>query len=118
MNEALSEFLQQPCQKRGLPLHRLSINAGLSPGTVHRIINRKYQPTIFSPNRLADYPGVKREYPWQLAGLIEETDHDEEATLADPQLRLSFARLDKLPNRVKRLAVSIIEAVIVFDDST
>lgn len=72
---------------------------------------------MFSLNRLADYLGVKREYLWQLAGLIEDTDHDEEATLADPRLRLSFARLDKRPKRVRSLVISIIEAVIAFADS-
>jgi hypothetical protein len=53
------------------------MGAGLSPATVHGIINRKYQPSLYSLNRLADYLGVRREYLWQLAEIqhhIEELE--------------------------------------------
>jgi len=53
------------------------MGAGLSPATVHGIINRKYQLTLYSLNRLADYLGVRREYLWQLAEIqhhIEELE--------------------------------------------
>ena len=63
------------------------MNAGLSPGTVHNIINRQFQPTVFSLNRLADYLGVKRQYLWQLAGILEDMDYDQRTTFCDPRLR-------------------------------
>ena len=113
-NQELGDFLLQRCKERGLSLRRLSINAGLSPATVHNIINRQYQPTLFSLNRLADYLGVKRQYLWQLAGLLEDMDYDAETTFGDPQLRFHFARVDKLPKAARNLIVSIIEAVIVY----
>ncbi len=95
-------------------MRRLSMNSGLSPATVHNIIKRKYQPTLFSLNRLADYLGVKREYLWQLAGLLEDMDYDIETTFADPQLRFHFARVDKLPREARKLVISLVEAVLVF----
>ena len=113
-NQELGDFLLQRCKERGLSLRRLSINAGLSPATVHNIINRQYQPTLFSLNRLADYLGVKRQYLWQLAGLLEDMDYDAETTFGDPQLRFHFARVDKLPKAARNLIISNIEAVIVY----
>ncbi len=113
-NKELGDFLLQRCKERGLSLRSLSINSGLSPATVHNIIKRPYQPTLFSLNRLADYLGVKREYLWQLAGLLEDMDYDAEATFGDPQLRFHFARVDKLPKAARNLIISIIEAVIVY----
>ena len=109
--EELAEFLLQTCKEKGVSLRRLSTNAGLSPGTVHNIIKRRYTPTLFSLNRLADYLGVKREYLWQLAGLLEDMDYDE-TTLADPKLRFHFAEADKLPEPTRILIVDIIKAVI------
>jgi len=113
-NKQLGDFLQQQCEQRGLSLRSLSIKSGLSPGTVHNIIKRKYQPALFSLNRLADYLGVKREYLWRLAGLLEDMDCDTETTFGDPQLRFYFARVDKLPKVARNLIISIIEAVIIF----
>ena len=115
-NEELTNFLRQQCKERGLSLRGLSISSGLSPATVHGIIKREYQPTLFSLNRLADYLGVKREYLWQLAGLLEDMDYDATTTFSDPQLRFHFARVDKLPRAARNLIISLIEAVIIFLD--
>ena len=112
-NKELAAFLLQQCKERGLSLRKLSISSGLSPGTVHNIIKRQYQPTLFSLNRLADYLGVKREYLWQLAGLLEDMDYGD-TTFGDPQLRFHLARLDKLPPRARNLVISLITTVIVY----
>jgi len=109
----LGEFLLEQCQQKGLSLRRLSISSGLSPATVHNIIKRQYQPTLYSLNRLADYLGVKREYLWQLASLLEDMDY-EETTFGDPQLRFHFARVDKLPPRARDLIIGLITAVIAY----
>ena len=113
-NKELAEFLWQQCKERGLSLRGLSINSGLSPGTVHSIISRKYQPTLFSLNRLADYLGVKREYLWQLAGLLEDMDYEDKTTFSDPRLRFHLARVDKLPMAARNLVISVIESVIIY----
>ncbi len=112
--EELTEFLLQTCKKRGLSLRSLSINAGLSPGTVHSIIRRQYEPTLYSLNRLADYLGVKRQYLWQLSSLLEDMDYDDKTTFGDPRLRFHFARADKLPEAARNLIISMVEAVIAF----
>ena len=111
-NQKLAEFLLQTCKERGLSLRRLSMNAGLSPSTVRNIIKRQYEPTLFSLNRLADYLGVKRQYLWQLAGLLEDMDY--ETTFGDPRLRFHFDQVDKLPVAARNLIVSIIAAVITY----
>ena len=113
-SKELGDFLLQWCKERGLSLRRLSINAGLSPGTVHSIIKREYEPTLFTLNRLADYLGVKRQYLWQLAGLLEDMDYDEETRFGDPRLRFHFAQADKLPVAARNLLISIISAIITF----
>ncbi len=110
----LVEFLLQICKERGLSLRSLSINAGLSPATVHNIIKREYEPTLFSLNRLADYLGVKRQYLWQLAGLLEDMDYDAETKFGDPRLRFHFAQADKLPEPAKNLIISIIVAIVAY----
>ena len=116
MGKELTDFLLQQCKQRKSSVRSLSINAGLSPGTVHNIIKRTYQPTIFSLNRLADYLGVKRQYLWQLAGLLEDMDYDEETTFGDPQLRFHFAQADKLPGAARNLIISIIAAIIAYTE--
>ncbi len=113
-NKELGDFLLEQCKERGLSLRRLSINSGLSAGTVHSIIKRNYQPTLFSLNQLADYLGVKREYLWQLAGLLEDMDYATENTFDDPQLRFHFARIDKLPRAARDVVIGLIGAVIIF----
>jgi len=115
-NKELAAFLLQQCKERGLSLRKLSISSGLSAGTVHNIIKRQYQPTLFSLNRLADYLGVKREYLWQLAGLLEDMDYGD-TTFGDPQLRFHLARLDKLPTPTRNLMANIIEAAVTHLES-
>lgn len=110
----LADFLLERCKERGLSLRRLSIKSGLSPATVHGIVTRKYQPTLFSLNRLADYLGVKRQYLWQLAGLLEDMDYDAETTFGDPQLKVHFTRVDRMPKAARNLVIGLIEVVIVF----
>lgn len=113
-NKELGDFLLQRCKELRLSLRSLSMNAGLSPSTVHGIINRKYQPTIFSLNRLADYLGVKRQYLWQLAGLLEDMDYDDKTTFGDPRLKFHFAQADKLPEPARNLIISIVAAIIAY----
>lgn len=110
----LAEFLLGTCKERGSSLRSLSIKAGLSPGAVHGIINREYEPTLYSLNRLADYLGVKRQYLWHLAGLIEDTDYAAATQLRDPRLRLHFAQIDKLPESARELIISIIAPIIAY----
>ena len=112
----LVEFLLQMCKERGLSVRSLSINAGLSPATVHNIIKRKYEPTLFTLNRLADYIGVKRQYLWQLAGLIEDNDYDTETKFDDPRLEFHFSRADKLPKKVKNLLIGVIATIIAHNE--
>ena len=112
-NKELAEFLRQQCKERGLSLRSLSMKSGLSPATVHNIIKRQYQPTLFSLNRLADYLGVKREYLWQLAGLLEDMDYTD-TTFSDPRLRFHFAQVDKLPEAGRNLIIRLIKAIIIF----
>ena len=110
----LAEFLLKQCEQRGLSLRTLSINSGLSPATVHNIINRKYQPTLFSLNRLADYLGVKREYLWQLAGLLEDMDYDAGTEFGDPQLRFQFSQIDKLPQAPRKLIIDMLKSATAY----
>ncbi len=110
----LTEFLLQRCKEKGLSLRRLSINAGLSPATVHNIIKREYEPTLFTLNRLADYLGIKRQYLWQLAGLLEDMDYGPETKFSDSRLRFHFAQADKLPEPARNLLISIITAIITY----
>jgi len=107
----LSDFLLEQCRERGLSLRRLSIKSGLSPATVHGIVTRKYQPTLFSLNQLADCLGVKRQYLWQLAGLLEDMVYSEETEYSDPRLRFHFAQADKLPEAARDFTIVIIKAI-------
>jgi len=109
-DKKLSDFLVEQCRRKGISLRSLSVNSDLSPGTVHNIIKRQYQPTLFSLNQLADYLGIRREYLWQLAGLLEDMDYDAETTFGDPRLRFCFAQADRLPEAGRNLIISIIEA--------
>jgi len=105
-------FLREQCQERGLSLRRLSIKAELGPSTVHGIITKKYQPTLHSLNRLADQLGVRRQYLWQLAGLLGDMDYKTE--FADPELRFHLAQVDKLPKPARRLIISHIKSAVIF----
>ena len=113
-NKELSDFLVEQCRERKISLRKLSVSSGLSPGTVHNIIKREYQTTLFSLNRLADYLGVKRQYLWQLAGLLQDMDYDPETRFGDPQLRFHFAQADKLPEPARNLIISIVAAIIAY----
>ena len=112
MSKELGDFLVEYCNQRGISLRRLSMKSGLSPATVHNVIKRHYQPTLFSLNRLADYIGVKRQYLWQLAGLLKDMDYDEGRALTDPQLRFHLTQVDKLPEAARSLIISIVKSVI------
>jgi transcriptional regulator with XRE-family HTH domain len=111
--EELANFLLQQCRDRRLSLRALSMKAGLSPATVHCIINRTCQPSLSSLNRLADYLEVKREYLWQLAGLVEDTDYST-TKFSDPQLRFHFDRVDKLPKAARNQVISVVDKLILF----
>ena len=110
----LGDFLRQQAKEKGLSLRSLSINSGLSPSTVHNLLNRQYQPSIFSLNQLADYLGVKRQYLWQLAGLLKDMDYSEDTMFGDPRLRFHFAQADKLPNPARNLLVEIIKTITAY----
>jgi len=110
----LADFLQEECQRRGISLRRLSINAGLSAATVHNILRREYQPTVASLNQLADYLGVKRQYLWQLAGLLEDMDYGPDTEYSDARLKSCFARADKLPDPARDLIINAIRDVIAY----
>ena len=110
----LGDFLQKQCREKKLSLRGLSVKAGLSPGTIHNILRREYQPTLFTLNRLADYLGVQRPYLWQLAGLLEDMDYDATISIDDPQLKFHFSRVARLPTAARSLVISLIEAVIIF----
>ena len=112
VNKQLQDFLRQQCKERRLTLRGMSLAAGLSPGTLHNVINRQYQPTVFTLNRLADLLGVKRQYLWQLAGLLEDMDYGEETKISDPRLKYEFARADKLPEQARNLIVAVLKAII------
>jgi len=66
---------------------------------------------------MADYLGVKREYLWQLAGLLEDMDYDSEPTCGDTHLRFHFAQADNLPRPARNLIISIIQAIKTYVDT-
>ena len=113
LNEELADFLSRCCKERRLSFRRLSVNAGLSPGTVHNVVRGKHKPNVASLNALADYLFVKREYLWQMAGLLEDMDYNTETIFGDPQVRFHFAQVDKLPRKKRNLILSVIEALMV-----
>jgi len=111
-HKELVDFLLKQCKERKLSLRSLSINSGLSPATVYNIINRQYKPSLSSLNQLASYLGVKSEYLWQLAGLLQDTDFRDETTYKDRRLRARFVQADKLPESARNLIVGIVDAAI------
>jgi transcriptional regulator with XRE-family HTH domain len=110
----LDNFLREQCDIKKLTLRGLSIKAGLSAGTVHNLMKRDYQPTLFTLNRLADFLGVQRPYLWQLAGLLEDMDYNAATAIEDPQLKFHFSRVAKLSAEARSLVISLIQAVIIF----
>jgi len=112
--EELGTFVRQVCKERGLSLRGLSVAAGLSPGTIHNLINREYQPSIFTLNQVADYLGIKRQYLWKLAGLLTDMDYEDEVRLIDPQLHFIFKQADKLPEAAKNLVINIMKSLLSY----
>ena len=111
--DELAEFLVKQCKEKQLSFRGLSVKSGLSPGTVHNIVHGKYRPNVSTLNTLADFLGLKREYLWQKAGLLEDMDYSSETTFNDPQVRFHFALVDKLPIEKRKVILSVIEALIV-----
>ena len=111
-NRSLVEFLTQQCKKKRLSYRSLSMRAGLSPGTVHNIIKEKYRPNLATLNALADYLGVKREFLWQMAGLLEDMDYSTDTTFNDPRVKFHFAQVDKLPREKRNIVLGVVEALI------
>ncbi|HEY90582.1 MAG TPA: helix-turn-helix domain-containing protein [Dehalococcoidia bacterium] len=110
----LDDYLREECRKRGLSLRGLSIKAGLSAATVRNILKREYHPTLTSLNQLADYLGVRRQYLWYLAGLLEDIDFGLEADITDGRLKLLFDRVNKLPFPARSLIIKLIETTLTF----
>jgi lambda repressor-like predicted transcriptional regulator len=111
-NRELSEFLAEQCAQKKLSFRGLSIKAGLSPGTVHNIISGKFKPNVKSLNSLADFLGLKREFVWQKAGLLEDMDYSDGTTFNDPQVKFHFAIVDKLPLKKRKVVLDVLEALI------
>ncbi len=110
--QELADFLSKICKDKGLSLRSLSVNAGLSPGTVHSILNREHEPSLHSLNRLADYLGVKRQYLWKLAGLLDDNDLDENISCPDPRMSYLCDKFNLLSTPTKDLIIHIIEDVV------
>jgi len=109
----IADFLIQQCQDRRISLRGLSLNAGLSPGTVHNIIRGRYSPSVATLNALADYLGVKKEYLWQMAGLLDNLDRGiANYTFSDPQLELLCAQVNQMPRDKRETLISVIKALI------
>jgi lambda repressor-like predicted transcriptional regulator len=108
----LVDFLLEQCRERGLSVRKLSLNAGLSPATIHNIIHRKYEPKVNTLNRIADYLGVDREFLWKLAGLTGGETSSLEATIDDPRVRLRLEQISRLPKDVRDRLFSVIDVLI------
>jgi len=108
----LVDYLIRTCKEKGLSFRRLSVKAGLSAGTVHSIVHREYEPSLYSLNRLADYMGVKRQYLWKLAGLLKEEDLDDTSNNADPRMSYYFEKFATLPKPARELVTHLIGDII------
>ena len=120
MNTKLGDYLRKACKKRGLSQRALSINSGLSPGTVHNIIHNKYQPTLLSLNCIADYLKVDRTYIWKLAGLINDLGNSLDPTAYDPALKSHLERICELPEEAREQIFNVCDTLLSFfeKDST
>jgi len=65
-------------------------------------------------NRVADYLGVRREYLWQIAGLLEDMEYRDEMQFTDPRLRFHLAQADKLSEPARNLIVDILKTTISY----
>jgi len=82
-----------------------------SPGTVHSLINREYEPSLYTLNKLADYLVVKRQYLWKLAGLLEDKDYDTEAKFDDPRMVYYYEKINNLPESARELIIRIVAVI-------
>ena len=114
LKQELSDFLRGECHRRGLSLRGLSINAGLSPATVSNVLTREYQPTLDTLSKLADYLDVRREYLWQLAGLVEDAGCTCGTGTSDTRLESLHARVDKMPGATRKLMADFMGQVLDF----
>ena len=117
MNPALCEFLRGECLRRGLSLRSLSINSGLSPATVSNVLNREYQPTLDTLIKLADYLEVRREYLWQLAGLIEDTGDGLGGGGSDARLKAYCIRIAALSRPARDMVFRLIDTALDYAQS-
>ena len=117
VKEELVGFLLAQCRERKLSLRKLSMNSGLSPSTVHNIIRRRYKPTIYSLNRIADYLGVERERLWQMAGLVSDSAEPPGDDFVDTRLKSYFLQVAKLPESSRGLVISVIGSLLAFIQS-
>ena len=108
----LAEYITKVCREKKLSLRSLSVNAGLSPGTVHSIIHRDYEPSLYSLNQLADFLGVKRQYLWYVAGLLEEDEVEAQSLASDPRLHYYCEKLSRMPDKTRDLVIGIVADII------
>ncbi|OHB82552.1 MAG: hypothetical protein A2Z38_07645 [Planctomycetes bacterium RBG_19FT_COMBO_48_8] len=108
----LVDFLIRTCKEKDLSFRSLSVKAGLSAGTVHSILYREYEPSLYSLNQLADYLGVKRQYLWKLAGLLEDKDLDDKSYNKDPRINYYCEKLTSLPDPARELVIRIMGDII------
>jgi transcriptional regulator with XRE-family HTH domain len=110
----LVDFLLKTCKEQGSSLRSLSKNAGLSPGTVHAIINRENEPSLRSLNQLADYLGVKRQYLWKLAGLLDDNDLDDKSNYCDPRMSYYCDKINSLPESTREVIINVMAVMIKY----
>ena len=109
----LADFLTKQCEDKGISLRSLSVNAGLSSGTVHNIVKNKSKPRVSSLNALADYLGVKREYLCQMTGLVKDNSYSPEIfNFSDPNLELLCARVSRLSKKKREIVISVIRVLL------
>lgn len=108
----LADFIYKTCKEKKLSLRSLSIKAGLSPGTVHSIIHRDYEPSLYSLNQLADFLGVKHQYMWYMAGLLDEDELEKDGLSADPRMQYYCEKVAKLPERTRELVLGIVADLV------
>jgi len=110
-NKEIAQYITDRCNESKLSYRSLSVKAGLSISTVHNIVSGKSRPNVFSLNSLADYLGVKREFLWRLAGLMEAEEMQSDG-VKDPRLQLYITQIDKMPSQKKEAVIRIIETLI------
>ena len=117
LKRELADYISKACKEKSLSLRRLSVSAGLSPGTVHSLIYREYEPSIYTLNKLADYLGVKRQYLWKLAGFLEDEDYDTEAKYDDPRMAYYCDKLNNLPESAREMIIHLVADIINYHAS-